>query len=261
MVNVMGGTKKSMSEAILSQIDPPEDFCYEGTWWFSLQDEFGKPAHITLNNRHFNEVMERVPEHVPETNPVGSTIKMDRVLVKTCADIKDWKRSCVMPPGKALCDSVQMINSIVTGLITPILAWVLLNFIYKAVKGRDRGGDGPEAEKESPKCGGVVVIICCIAALILSMGISYASSTIIEKILGKNCFHEAREHIVVWLASGGAAAVSMLIAFLYLFHQGRGQKGAGAGAVQQSQAAANRKFVAVDEQTRVVVNPNVALTR
>lgn len=258
MANVMGGTKQSMTEAILTQVDPPEPFCYEATWWFSLQDETGTPAHISLNNKHFDKVMEILPQYVPEITPIGSTITKDRVLVQTCTTIKGWGRSCVMPAGKALCDSVQMINSIVTGLLTPILSWLLVNLVYSMMKGKDRDGDGPEAAKEAPKCDGMIAIICCIVAIVFSMVISYGSSTILEKLLGKDCFHEAREHIVVWLASGGAAAVSMLIAILYLFHQGR--KGGPAHVAAVAASNPRMKFVAVDEKTRIVKNPNVLLS-
>jgi hypothetical protein len=217
----MGGTKTNMQEAILHQVDPPQPFCYEAAWWFSLQDSVGVPAHISVNDEHWDDIMKLLPAYTPESAPVDSTITIDRVMVKTCTDTGGWGRTCVMPKAVSTCDSVQMVNAVLTGLITPIVSWLVVFVVYKQVKGKDQQGEGPEAEKEMAKCPAMVIIVCCITAIVISMGISYALATIVEKIFGRNCFHEEREHMVVWLGAGGAAAVSMLIALLYLFQSSK----------------------------------------
>jgi hypothetical protein len=253
--DVMGGTKVSMQEAILHQIDPPEAFCYEGTWWFTLQDEAGTPKHIELNREHWDGVMKLLPEYEHETVPVDSIITIDRVLVKTCTNSTGWGRTCVMPEARKTCDSVQMINGIITGFVTPILSWLIVYVIYKQVRGKDQAGDGPEAVKMAPKCSGMVVIGCCMAALISANVISYGLSTLIEKFLGAHCAHESREHMVVWLGSGGAASVAMIIAILYLFKSSKTQSQVEEGKVEPNGPPKGMKFALA--QGGQIVNPDV----
>jgi len=217
MKDVMGGKKETMREAILHQVDPPVPFCFEGTWWFSLQDSVGNPAHISINQENWDEVMKNLPPYVPETTGVDSQITIDRVLVQTCVDISGWGRNCVMPEARKTCDSVQLINSIITGLVTPILSWLVVYGVYKLAKGGDQLGEGPEASKAAPKCTVAVVVICTLTALIVPMLVSYVLSLIIEKFLAQNCFHESREQFVVWLGSGGAASVAMMVGVVYLW--------------------------------------------
>jgi hypothetical protein len=256
----MGGTKTMMQEAILHQVDPPQPFCYEATWWFALQDSVGVPAHISVNAEHWDEVMKLLPAYTPESAPVDSKIIIDRVLVQTCTDTGGWGRTCVMPKAVSTCDSVQMVNAILTGLITPIVSWLVVYIVYKQVKGKDQQGDGPEAMKEAPACPGMVVVICCIAALVIAMVVSYALSTTVEKIFGRNCFHESREHMVVWLGAGGAAAVSMLVALLYLFYSSKVHNEAQDMKQKQTGPAPGKKYAIMalePDGSATVINHNV----
>lgn len=177
--------------------------------------------------------MKLLPEYEHETVPVDSIITIDRVLVKTCTNSTGWGRTCVMPEARKTCDSVQMINGIITGFATPILSWLIVYVIYKQVGGK-APEEGPEAVKTAPKCSAMVVIVCCMAALISANVISYGLSTLIEKFLGAHCAHESREHMVVWLGSGGAASVAMIIAILYLFKSSKTQSQEGTEQVQSN---------------------------
>jgi hypothetical protein len=252
--DVMGGTRESMQEAILHQIDPPEPFCYESTWWFTLQDEAGTPKHIELNREHWEGMMMLLPEYEHEIVPVDSIITIDRVLVKTCTNSTGWGRTCVMPQGRKTCDSVQMINGIITGFATPILSWLFVYVIYKQFGGK-APELGPEAPKTDPKCSPMVVIVCCMAALISANIISYGLSTLIEKFLGAHCAHGSREHMVVWLGSGGAASVAMIIAILYLFKSSRTQAQVQAEQDQSGGPPKGQKYAFV--QNDQIVHPHI----
>merc|ERR1711865_949502 len=47
-------------------------------------------------------------------------------------------RECIMPEVDKVCDSKQMVNSVVTGILTPILGWLLVRCIFNGLPPRVR---------------------------------------------------------------------------------------------------------------------------
>merc|ERR1719450_1183208 len=86
-------------------------------------------------------------------------MKIDRVLVRTCKEVEGWGRDCVMPKVKKTCSHTQLINAVVTGLITPILAWIAVYLVYKLAAPRESRSDLKPEGEHSPKCAPKMVLI------------------------------------------------------------------------------------------------------
>jgi hypothetical protein len=217
---VMGGGNPLMKEARLLQIDPPPlpggapGNCFASAWWFLLQDEQGHPASIVVSGVEWAEIMKMVPPLKEITQSVPSKITVDRILVKTCQEIDGWHRPCIMPPKHDRCSPKQLINAIVAGLVTPIVAWALAYAVYKAF----RPNNGFAQDDTSPTCTVKTVIPASIMGLIASLGAAAAATFATSAALSSSaCKHGIREELVVVFSAGFSSAIAIIISLMYLF--------------------------------------------
>merc|ERR1711871_338633 len=149
--------------------------CFSPMWWFQLQDASGAPAALDVHEAQWNDLMALLPEEEPLQPKMGATMEIDRVLVKTCRSVAGWGRSCVMPKVEVVCDNQQMVNSIVTGLLVPILGWLCVFGWARAngIVARDKRYMDTFDEGRVPQCSIGSMLCCCIVAIVACGGIAF----------------------------------------------------------------------------------------
>jgi len=216
---VMGGANPRMKEARFEHLDSK---CtgFGSSWWFMMQDPAGNPASIDVKAEEWDEMMALLPPANPIDTPVQSDMMIDRVLVRTCKSVETWHRECILPEVIKTCSEKHLITAVVTGFVTPIAAWALVWMVYNVYTSGSRKSvsDLGNNADHSPKCSRAMVPMLSIIALIASGGFSFASSQSVELISGASeCLHGERMLLVVAFSSGLAAALSIIIAILYLY--------------------------------------------
>jgi hypothetical protein len=259
---VMGGALASMSEAKLLHIEPPEAFCFPSNWWFMMQDANGAPASIVIPSTEWDELMSRIPIPKVIDQPINSNLIVDRVLVRTCKHVDGWHRECVMPKAETKCDNNQLVNAIVTGLLTPIVVWYVLRFVIKFLPSTSResdyqnfGGSGDTTPKFSPRS----ILVLCLIAILTCAAFCIGSSMLIGFLLGATkCVHGWRETHVVTAATGFATALSIVISLLYLYQSAKEQVNREPNHVEPNKSSKLMLVEVPDGGSHAVVrNPNI----
>lgn len=207
--------------------------CFAPMWWFQMQDESGKPATLGVHETEWDALMAMLPkkEKLPAKleKGMGAKLEIDRVLVKTCRSVAGWGRSCVMPKVEVVCDNQQMVNSIVTGLLVPILGWLCVFGWARAngIVARGKRDVDIADDKRVPQCSIGSMLCCCIVAIVACGGIAFGSSALISFIFGATgCLHGQREMIVIGCAAGVPGAVAIIFGILYVYCSGKSKRSA-----------------------------------
>jgi len=159
---------------------------------------------------------------------VRSAMLVDSVLVNTCPTTfqkaRSWGRDCIMPKAQTVCDAKQIVNSVVTGILVPVLGWLMVRGVFNGLPSRVRqvqNYDFTDDQGDFPTCKVQGILICCIMAILACAAVAAASSTAISYAFGAaGCVHGIREMVVVGCATGVPACLAMLIGLLYLYHSG-----------------------------------------
>jgi len=231
---VFAGVHSTMTTAKLTQIEPnaADGACFPSAWWFTVQDDVGAPASISIPEADWVAMMGMVPEPKAEHAGVRSATTIDRVLLKTCnPNAAGWGRECAMPAVVGVCDHVHMINAIATGILVPVIGWAIVNFFHKSCGWGKPDPNVPEPGKSFPICtfGNifglclVAVLSCAAVAAGVSAGISYGFGAV-------GCLHGEREMMVVGIATSVPAALAMIIGILYMHHSKEKQSDMATGA-------------------------------
>merc|ERR1711865_1101943 len=146
-------------------------------------------------------------------------------------------RECIMPEVDKVCDSKQMVNSVVTGILTPILGWLLVRCIFNGLPPRVRqvqNYDFTDDQVDFPRCAIQGIILMCFAAILCCGLVATGVSAAISYGFGAaGCLHGVREMVVVACAAGVPSCLAMIVALLYLYHSGSkhaSDKNAGAAS-------------------------------
>jgi hypothetical protein len=223
---VFAGAPINMSMGKLLQIQPQtgDDFCFAASWWFTLQDERGNDASVPVMEAEWDELMSKIPLATAPAPSLPSTMIMDRVLVKTCnPHAEGWGRSCIMPEVNHLCDHRQIVNAVVTGILVPVLGWLMVQSIHKRCVGARQMNPTAmdDARGELPRCTSAGIFITCIGAVFACCFVAAASSSIISYSFGAaGCIHGIREMLVIGCATAIPGSFAMIVGLLYLYHSG-----------------------------------------
>merc|ERR1712216_294390 len=129
-----------------------------------------------------------------------------------------------MPKLKTVCDSKQVINAVVTGILVPVVGWLIVRMFFNGLPPRVRqvqNYDFTDDQGDFPRCAVQGIIILCIVAMIACGAVAAASSALISYSFGAaGCVHGLREMVVVGCATGVPASLAMIIGLLYLYHSG-----------------------------------------
>lgn len=261
---VMAGAHATMTTAKLVQVEPrKEDFnCFPKAWWFAVQDDAGNPASIPVDETNWVAMMDMIPEPKAEHEGVRSTMIIDRVLLQTCnPNAAGWGRTCEQPKVVGVCDHKQTANALVTGLLVPIIGWLVVRFCHRSC---GLGRPDPNGPENFPLCtfanifvlSVIAVLTCASVAAGCSIGISYAFGA-------AGCKHGLREMIVVAVATAVPASLAMVIGLLYM-HNSREAPKLEAAATQHVTSGHKLMLVEVPDGSDISqarpLNPDVLTT-
>jgi len=236
---VMAGAPTSMTTAKLYQVesDDSRGLCFDASWWFMIQDDFGNPASLPVKQAEWDAMMAFLPAPKAAPAPQKSKVLIDRVLVKTCnPDGGSWGRECVMPKVTSadnVCDNQQVVNAIVTGIVVPVFGWLAVyGFFTKFLPRWCMASDATRSfdhdthdEGNLPNCILQGFLACCIVALISCAGLAFGSSAAVSYAFGAaGCLHGQREILVIACAAGIPGALAVFIGLLYLQFSGNKHK-------------------------------------
>jgi len=174
-------------------------------------------------------MMAMVPLPLAPQPPVRSAMLVDSVLVNTCPTsfqkkARSWGRDCVMPVAETVCDAKQLVNSVVTGILVPVLGWLIVRSVFNGLPSSVRqvsAYDFTNDQGDFPTCKVQGILICCIIAILACGAVAAASSTAISYAFGAaGCVHGIREMVVVGCATGVPTCIAMIIGLMYLYHSG-----------------------------------------
>jgi len=228
VAEAMGGPPPSMETAQLRAIAPPEDNpgCFGASMWFSLEDTAGTLGSFPVNVADWDELMAMIPEPMSAPESAPGVMIMDRFLVVSdCSEMENpkiatWGKACPAIPEKGWefklsvpCRIFEIINAVLTGIITPIAAWVAVRMGYNYLK--------PAYKKPNdlidPCSIPILGILCGVAvgaALITAIIVSQLCN-LIGLIFG--CAAPFLEISILTSAAFFAASFAIIVGLTYLF--------------------------------------------
>merc|ERR1740130_2562974 len=224
----MAGAPTSMTSAKLMQVTS-EEKCFEGAWWFFVQDDLGNPASLPVLESDWAALMDMVPEPLAAQPATKSTVLLDTVLDKTCNPLlAGWGRECIVDKSiavVALCDNAQVVNAIVTGIVVPLFGWLIVYFFFTRMPGSCMTGGATREfrdhdsfdEGNIPTCAISGLLACCFVGILACGGLALGSSALVSQAFGsQGCLHGTREMLVVAFGAGIPGIIAVLIGILYV---------------------------------------------
>jgi len=229
----LAGPQDDMAQAKVYEFQPRADNaccggkeCFSGMWWFEPEDKAGVMTALELDPLSWPGIASYLPEPKKLQDPLDKgKIYIDRVLVKTCkTELAGWGRDCVMPEVKASCEKRQTINAVITGILVPVLGWLIVKLacskqLPNAKRDGDFEGKGPiclwsgKWMKSCPKD----LLFSCLVAVVATAAIAFLSSFAVSTLIGSTeCLHGEREWKVVAFAAWYAGAAAIILGLLYI---------------------------------------------
>lgn len=226
----MGGPPPSMSTAQLRQFSPPKDApgCFSPMNWFTLEDDDGVPGSYPIAESVYDELMEMLPPPLNITDSVDSEVVLDRLLViSDCSEREDaptaarltgdWGRACktkdTVETAPVSCDMQEILNSIVTGIVTPVVTWFAVKMAYdRVLKPKYKAAD----DLIDP-CSITIVGVLSLVAFIVALLVALILTQIINLILRlTGCAEKGLVLSIIMFAAFIATAVAIMVAVAYL---------------------------------------------
>merc|ERR1719424_506241 len=176
-----------MTSAKLMQVTS-EEKCFEGAWWFFVQDDLGNPASLPVLEADWAAVMDMVPEPLAAQPATTSKVLLDTVLFKTCNPLlAGWGRECIVDKAiavVALCDNAQVVNAIVTGIVVPLFGWLIVYLVFTKLPASCMTGGATREfrnldsfdEGNIPTCAVSGLLFLCVVGIAACIGLAFGSS-------------------------------------------------------------------------------------
>lgn len=237
----MCGPPQAMSTAQLRAISPPEDaqWCYSAANWFMMEDGNGEAAHFPIEEADWDGLLAMIPAPLNVSASAPSQVVLDRLLVISDGSetenrpVTVWGRMCATADqaggaggggglfsGGSLasmnmdCHVFGILNAIITGLATPVIAWIAVKLAYtNYLKPKYKQPDDMIDPCSLPIAG----ILCAVAFFVALLTAIICSQifNLIAMIFG--CAERYLEISILTSAAFLASAVGIIIAVLYLW--------------------------------------------
>jgi hypothetical protein len=216
--------------ASLTQISSPatEPTCFDPVWWFTLEDQAGKPTSITMKHDEYNEWLKLLPAAKASTSAASAPRVMDRVVIDACTFHNEWGHATCAGIQAATtkfdpkCDSDAMGTAMITGVGTAILTWaiVALAFFVMSSSRRRKSSEGfsqpSEQKDETNVCSSKTVLFLCMLASLASVGSAFGAMHILNEALRSEACYDFDEALVIVIASALAAGIANVIVLQYI---------------------------------------------
>lgn len=235
---VMAGAPESMATARVFQVHLDQCAAIPPSWWFKLESNDGIPATFPVLAETWDELMALLPDPQPEEEEEVSRVVVDRILAEICpGETKPavWGRQCIAEKVLTTCDSQQIVNAVITGVVVPVVGWLLVWAFFTRLPASCMVSSMREYQDHSsfdeggvPICQPTGLIATCLAALIACGGLAAGTSAAVTYgMQAAGCLHGQREMMVVGVASGIPGAISFIIGILYMYFSGHKHKTTG----------------------------------
>jgi len=213
------GVLGTSSTAYMQQILPPlsAPTCFSPMWWFTLEDRAGQPLSVPVKQADWDALMKRIPEQEATTSKVSAPMLVDRVLVDTCSPGSGWGREACFVPAAAntQCRSEELTGAIVSGVITSLLTWALVGFVFLVYTRSAQAGTYQPVNGRH-HCKGAVVCTLTVVAAGGACLCCWISMQFLNAVIRSGDCYSPKEFLVVIVAVVLSVTLTIIILLQYM---------------------------------------------